>query len=86
LEGPLLGDKAISVVFDNSKIKRFVPGFTASIGFAEGMRRAAKWFTEHPGFRTTEPAVDARHTQLAGMYHELEAALVARIQRGDAVR
>lgn len=85
-EGTLLGDKAISVVFDNSKIKRFVPDFVAKIGFAEGMRRAAKWFLEHPGFRTTEPDVDARHTQLAGMYHELEAALVGRIQRGDAVR
>jgi len=84
-EGTLLGDKAISVVFDNSKIKRFVPDFVAKIGFAEGMRRAAKWFLEHPGFRTTEPDVDARHTQLSGMYHELEAALVARIQRGDAV-
>ena len=85
-EGTLLGDKAVSVVFDNSKIKRFVPGFVASIGFAEGMRRAATWFTEHPGFRTVEPELDARHTQLAGMYHELEAALVGRLRRGDSVR
>jgi hypothetical protein len=53
-EGTLLGDKAISVVFDNSKIKRFVPGFTASIGFAEGMRRAAK------RFRVTPSAVATR--------------------------
>ncbi|MBV5315934.1 MAG: NAD-dependent dehydratase, partial [Prolixibacteraceae bacterium] len=43
-EGPLFGDKAWSVVFDNSKIKSFVPGFQATIPFREGMRRAIEWF------------------------------------------
>ena len=33
----LLGDKAWSVVFDNSKIKRFVPGFQATIPFHTGI-------------------------------------------------
>ncbi len=43
--GPnLLGDKAWSVVFDNTKIKTFVPGFQATITFAEGMRRTRAWF------------------------------------------
>src|SRR5262249_52400001 len=42
--GSLLGDKASSVVFDNSKIKRFVPGFAASIPFAEGMVRSVAWY------------------------------------------
>ncbi len=37
-EGSLLGDKAVSVVFDNSKIKRFVPGFAATTSFADGIR------------------------------------------------
>lgn len=40
----LLGDKAYSVVFDNSKIKRLVPGFTATIPFTEGIRRSLAWF------------------------------------------
>ena len=40
----LLGDKANCALFDNSKVKRFVPGYVATISFAEGMRRAAAWF------------------------------------------
>jgi hypothetical protein len=37
-----------SVVFDNSKIKRFVPGFAATIPFHEGVRRSLAWFDAHP--------------------------------------
>jgi nucleoside-diphosphate-sugar epimerase len=40
----LLGDKAYSLVYDNSKIKRTVPGFEAKVSFAEGMRRSLAWF------------------------------------------
>ncbi|MDR2841361.1 MAG: SDR family oxidoreductase [Paludibacter sp.] len=36
--GGLLGDKANSVVFDNSKLKRLVPGFTATKRFDEGIK------------------------------------------------
>lgn len=44
LSGTLLGDKTWSAVFDNSKIKRFVPGFKAVIPFRDGIRRALEWF------------------------------------------
>jgi len=44
MRGNLLGDKAVSTVFDNSKIKRFVPGFTATIPFKRGIRETVKWF------------------------------------------
>jgi len=47
-EGGLLGDKAVSVVFDNTKIKRFVPDFTAVIPFAQGVKRSVEWFEAHP--------------------------------------
>ena len=40
----LLGDKAWSVIFDNSKIKTFVPGFQAVIPFRDGIRRTLAWF------------------------------------------
>ncbi len=40
----LLGDKSYSAVFDNSKIKRFVPGFVARVPFAEGVKRSIEWF------------------------------------------
>jgi nucleoside-diphosphate-sugar epimerase len=44
LAGSLLGDKMWSVVFDNSKIKSFVPGFKAIIPFSDGIRRTLAWF------------------------------------------
>ena len=40
----LLGDKAWSVIFDNTKIKTFVPGFQAVIPFRDGIRRSLSWF------------------------------------------
>ncbi len=44
LRGGLIGDKATSVIFDNSKIKRFVPGFVATIPFKQGIKRTVDWF------------------------------------------
>ena len=46
--GNLLGDKAHSVIFDNSKIKAFVPGFQALIPFKTGIKRTVSWFEEKP--------------------------------------
>ncbi len=48
LYGTLLGDKSWSVIFDNTKIKKFVPGFTARIPFNEGIKRTLKWFESDP--------------------------------------
>ena len=44
LSGTLHGDKKWSAVFDNGKIKRFVPGFRAAVPFREGIRRTVEWF------------------------------------------
>jgi nucleoside-diphosphate-sugar epimerase len=46
--GNLLGDKANSVIFDNSKIKSFVPEFQATIPFKEGIKRTVEWFEDKP--------------------------------------
>ncbi len=46
--GSLIGDKATSVVFDNTKIKRFVPGFMATIPFKQGIKRTIDWFEADP--------------------------------------
>lgn len=48
MRGGLLGDKAGSVIFDNSKIKAFVPTFKATIPFSEGIKRTVKWFEADP--------------------------------------
>jgi nucleoside-diphosphate-sugar epimerase len=48
MRGNLWGDKANSVIFDNSKIKQFVPGYIATIPFREGIKRTVEWFDNHP--------------------------------------
>ncbi len=42
----LLGDKAVSVLFDNSKIKKLVPDFIADIKFEKGIKNTLDWFEE----------------------------------------
>jgi nucleoside-diphosphate-sugar epimerase len=46
--GSLIGDKANSVVFDNSKIKALVPDFRCTVPWSEGLRRALAWFEADP--------------------------------------
>jgi nucleoside-diphosphate-sugar epimerase len=48
LVGSLLGDKAYSVIFDNAKIKTFVPGYNAIIPFNQGIKRTLSWFEADP--------------------------------------
>ncbi len=48
LKGSLLGDKAVSTIFDNSKIRRFVPGFTPTIRFKDGIKETINWFEQEP--------------------------------------
>lgn len=52
--GSLIGDKSNSVVFDNSKIKKFVPDYHCDVNWAEGLRRALTWFKDHPEFQTID--------------------------------
>jgi nucleoside-diphosphate-sugar epimerase len=56
----LYGDKAHSLVFDNSKIKRFVPNFHCTVPFAEGIRHTVAWLDAHPEFQRLDanPALD----------------------------
>ena len=57
--GPLLGDRAHSVVFDNTKIKRLVPGFTATVRFDEGIRNTYQYILDHPKYQLLDPEFDA---------------------------
>jgi nucleoside-diphosphate-sugar epimerase len=56
--GGLIGDKSVSVVLDNSKIKRFVPGFAATIPFSEGIKQSMAWFDADPGRRVVDDEYD----------------------------
>jgi nucleoside-diphosphate-sugar epimerase len=52
--GSLIGDKANSAVFDNSKIKRLVPDFNCEVPWAEGVRRALAWHEADPARQTID--------------------------------
>ena len=47
-EGSLLGDKAVSVVFDNSKLKRAVPDMRTTVRFDQGAQIALDYILSHP--------------------------------------
>lgn len=51
----LLGDKANSMVFDNTKVKRVVPDFAATTPFARGAEEIMAWYDADPARRRTNP-------------------------------
>lgn len=58
-EGSLLGDKASTVVFDNSKIKRAVPGFTCTVRADQGLRATVRHLLSAPELQQEDPEFDA---------------------------
>ena len=57
--GELLGDKGCTVLFDNKKLKRLVPGFSASVRFDQGVRRTIENILAHPELQIPDPEFDA---------------------------
>jgi hypothetical protein len=70
MSGTLLGDKAVSAVFDTTKIKRFVPDFRAVTPFAEGIRRTVAWFDADPARQQVDAEMDARWDRLIAAYEQ----------------
>ncbi len=57
--GSLLGDKANTVVFDNSKLKRLVPDFTATVRVDQGIKSTIEYVLSHPECQIEDPEFDA---------------------------
>src|SRR5699024_9558520 len=55
----LLGDKAQSVVFDNSKLKRLVPDFVATTRLDQGIKRTVEHILDHPELQKEDKEFDA---------------------------
>jgi len=71
-EGPgLLGDKAYSAVFDNSKIKRLVPEFNPTITYDQAAQQQVAWYDEHPEAQQINPEIDAAFDRLAAHAKEI---------------
>jgi nucleoside-diphosphate-sugar epimerase len=73
----LKGDKAISVFFDNAKIKRFVPEFGQKTSFAEGIRRSIAWYDEHPDLKVPNQAINTEIDTILG-YWDTATGLISR--------
>lgn len=60
----LLGDKTHCMVFDNSKIKRFVPDFEATIPFSKGVEEIIAWYDADPSRQVVDRRIDGVMDQL----------------------
>jgi nucleoside-diphosphate-sugar epimerase len=78
MEGTLIGDKSVSVVFDNAKIKRFVPEYVATTRFAQGIRQSLAWFNADPRRKLIDSGENANWDKLIEGY---EAGLKATADR-----
>ncbi len=54
----LLGDKAHSMIFDNTKLRRLVPGFQARIPFEQGAREIVDWYAADPARQVVDARLD----------------------------
>jgi nucleoside-diphosphate-sugar epimerase len=77
VEGTLLGDKAVSAVFDNAKLKRLVPAFAAKTRFADGIRRTLAWFEADPARQQIDAAMNLRWDKVVAAYQRGLAAAKA---------
>ena len=58
-EGSLIGDKANSVVFDNTKLKRAVPDFVPTVRFDVGIRKTIEYVLAHKECQVEDEEFDA---------------------------
>ena len=74
MTGSLLGDKSHSAVFDNTKLKRFVPDFVCTTRFREGIARTIAWFDADPARRQIDEKANADWDRLIAGYERGLAA------------
>ena len=68
----LLGDKSHSMIFDNSKIKRFVPDFRCSVPFVRGAEEMIAWYDANPTRQKVDTSVDKLMDMLADTFASLQ--------------
>ena len=68
--GTLTGDKANSLVFDNSKIKTLVPDFHCTVPWSEGVRRALAWFEAEPSRQSIDEKLNIIIDRILSAYQK----------------
>jgi hypothetical protein len=74
MTGTLLGDKSHSALFDNTKIKRFVPDFVATTRYRDGIAKTIRAFDADPKRQTIDHKADAQWNRLITAYERGLAA------------
>jgi nucleoside-diphosphate-sugar epimerase len=67
----LVGDKTHSVIFDNTKIKRIVPDFAATIPFSQGAEEIITWFDADPARRVVDPEANTLQDRIIAAYESI---------------
>jgi nucleoside-diphosphate-sugar epimerase len=74
--GSLLGDKSHTAIFDNSKIRRFVPDYVATTRYREGIARTIAWYDADPARKQLDAPASAEWDKLIAAYGRgLDAAV-----------
>ena len=69
-QGSIYGDKMHGAVYDTGLVKELVPGWSASIRFADGARRAIAAFEAHPHWQTIDDDTNAIFDRLGRIYRD----------------
>lgn len=64
----LLGDKAHSVIFDNSKIKKLVPEFDCKIPFSQGVKEIIAWYKNNKDWQVVNEEINKSIDEIIGAY------------------
>ena len=70
MTGNLLGDKASTVVFDNSKLKSVVPGFKAEMKYRDGVKLVVDYILKHEECQVPDPEFDLWCDHIVAMMQE----------------
>ncbi len=78
-EGSLIGDKANTVIFDNTKLKRAVPDFVATIRFDMGIRETLANVLAHPELQVEDPEFDAYCDKIIEKMEEMKKGFLGKV-------
>ncbi len=73
--GGIIGDKGNTVIFDNSKLKRLVPGFAATVRFDQGVRQTLAYIEKHPELQRQDPEFDEWTDRMIAAYETFEKTI-----------
>ncbi|GHV87089.1 hypothetical protein AGMMS50255_3850 [Spirochaetia bacterium] len=68
LHDDLMGDKTLNFLFDNTKIRQFVPGFAAKIPYAQGIKASIEYLKAHRELQTIDTDYVANYEKILAAY------------------